>query len=151
MIAPPTFPRMQRAVESVNRFDVMGRVAEVVGLVIESIGPNARVGDVWSLLRGPRHLHVPLYRANRGHAVGGGRPLQKPAFHDHRRGHPDPDHPCLHCLCLLGLPGESRSRGGVPLMASRSRYSRWLWFIGLWVASVSVLAMVALVIRLAIS
>lgn len=37
------------------------------------------------------------------------------------------------------------------MMASRSRYSRWLWFIGLWVASVSVLAMVAFVIRLAIS
>nr|QXO85696.1 hypothetical protein [Paracoccus sp. (in: a-proteobacteria)] len=36
-------------------------------------------------------------------------------------------------------------------MASRSRYARWLWFIGLWVASVSALAVVALVIRLAIS
>lgn len=46
MIAPPKFPRMQHAVDTVNRFDVMGRVVEVVGLVIESIGPNARVGDV---------------------------------------------------------------------------------------------------------
>lgn len=36
-------------------------------------------------------------------------------------------------------------------MASRSRYARWLWFIGLWFTSVSVLAVVAVVIRLAIS
>lgn len=36
-------------------------------------------------------------------------------------------------------------------MAGRSRVSRWLWFVGLWVAGIGVLAIIALVIRLAIS
>jgi len=35
-------------------------------------------------------------------------------------------------------------------MVKGSRYTRWLWFIGLWVASVTLLAMVAFAIRLVI-
>lgn len=42
----PAFDRAMRAVESVERFEVLGRVSQVVGLVIESNGPTARVGDV---------------------------------------------------------------------------------------------------------
>lgn len=42
----PTFPLAQKAIEAVQRFEVMGKVSQVVGLVIESIGPSARIGDV---------------------------------------------------------------------------------------------------------
>lgn len=42
----PVFERMSRAIESVGRYGVLGRVSQVVGLVIESNGPAARVGDV---------------------------------------------------------------------------------------------------------
>lgn len=35
-------------------------------------------------------------------------------------------------------------------MTDRSRFSRWLWFVGLWVGGVSALGIVAFVIRLAI-
>lgn len=40
------FERLSRACASVPRLETMGRVAQVVGLVIESDGPNAKVGDV---------------------------------------------------------------------------------------------------------
>lgn len=43
---PPVFKTAMRAIESVNRFEIMGKVSQVVGLVIESIGPSARIGDV---------------------------------------------------------------------------------------------------------
>lgn len=42
----PDFAVAQRAVEQVNRFEVMGRVTQVVGLVVESAGPSARIGDI---------------------------------------------------------------------------------------------------------
>lgn len=35
-------------------------------------------------------------------------------------------------------------------MAGKSRVARWLWFLGLWVAGVGILGIVAFVIRLAI-
>lgn len=35
-------------------------------------------------------------------------------------------------------------------MAGRSHLMRWLWFLGLWVAGVGILGIVAFVIRLAI-
>ncbi|MBS1722938.1 MAG: FliI/YscN family ATPase [Armatimonadetes bacterium] len=41
-----TFPRVDTAVSKVARFEVLGRVEQVVGLVLESNGPTARVGDV---------------------------------------------------------------------------------------------------------
>jgi flagellum-specific ATP synthase len=42
----PRFERLQRAGAAIPRFRVLGRVADVVGLVIESCGPNARIGDL---------------------------------------------------------------------------------------------------------
>lgn len=42
----PTFKNAMRAVDAVHRFEIMGRVSQVVGLVVESIGPSARIGDV---------------------------------------------------------------------------------------------------------
>lgn len=45
-IAPPEFRRAFRAVEGAKLLAVHGRVSQVVGLVIESNGPNARVGDL---------------------------------------------------------------------------------------------------------
>lgn len=38
--------RALRAVESVQRYEILGRVSQVVGLVIESNGPASRLGDV---------------------------------------------------------------------------------------------------------
>jgi len=42
----PEFASVKAALERTNWIKVTGRVAEVVGLVIESNGPNARVGDI---------------------------------------------------------------------------------------------------------
>lgn len=42
----PEFKNAFRAAETVQRFEVMGRVTQVVGLVIESAGPSARIGDM---------------------------------------------------------------------------------------------------------
>jgi len=46
MSALPEFKSALRAIDSVHRFEVMGRVTQVVGLVIESAGPSARIGDL---------------------------------------------------------------------------------------------------------
>lgn len=46
MIAPPAFDHAQKALQRTHRYEVIGRVSQVVGLVIESNGPNARVGEV---------------------------------------------------------------------------------------------------------
>lgn len=40
------FKNLTAALERTNWIKVTGRVADVVGLVIESMGPNARVGDL---------------------------------------------------------------------------------------------------------
>ncbi len=40
------FARASRLVEETPRFNVLGRVKQVVGLVVESNGPQARLGDV---------------------------------------------------------------------------------------------------------
>lgn len=42
----PNYSRAMQAVETVRRFEIMGRVTQVVGLVVESSGPSSRVGDV---------------------------------------------------------------------------------------------------------
>ncbi len=42
----PQFESMERAIEKANRWLHMGRVIQVVGLVIESTGPAARIGDL---------------------------------------------------------------------------------------------------------
>ena len=42
----PIFENAMRATEAVHRFEILGRVSQVVGLVIESAGPGARVGEV---------------------------------------------------------------------------------------------------------
>lgn len=41
-----TFARLEGAVDRLPRFEVLGRVVQVVGLVLESDGPSARVGDL---------------------------------------------------------------------------------------------------------
>jgi len=46
VIIQPKFKNLTAAVERTNWIKVTGRVADVVGLVIESMGPNARVGDL---------------------------------------------------------------------------------------------------------
>ncbi|GMV87221.1 MAG: ATP synthase [Chthonomonas sp.] len=45
-VEAPTFAQMRRTFEATRLWNVYGRVTQVVGLVIESNGPNARVGDV---------------------------------------------------------------------------------------------------------
>lgn len=46
MTTQPKFKRLESAVARTNWIKVTGRVAEVVGLVIESNGPNSRIGDL---------------------------------------------------------------------------------------------------------
>lgn len=41
-----SFPRLANVLERTPRFEVLGRVVQVVGLVLESDGPSARVGDL---------------------------------------------------------------------------------------------------------
>lgn len=47
------FEPVQRLVENTQRFAIHGRVAQVVGLVVESNGPSARVGDLCHIEPGP--------------------------------------------------------------------------------------------------
>jgi len=42
----PGFEKILRATQKTKRVEVLGRVTQVVGLVVEATGPNARVGDV---------------------------------------------------------------------------------------------------------
>jgi flagellum-specific ATP synthase len=42
----PTFPRLERALPVFEKLRSHGRIAEVVGLVLESSGPNAKIGDI---------------------------------------------------------------------------------------------------------
>lgn len=46
MITTPKFKKLESAVARTQWIKVTGRVAEVVGLVIESNGPNSRIGDL---------------------------------------------------------------------------------------------------------
>lgn len=46
MIIEPKFKKLEAAVDRTNWIKVTGRVAQVVGLVIEANGPNARVGEM---------------------------------------------------------------------------------------------------------
>ncbi len=40
------FEKLLSAMDQVSRFETLGRVVQVVGLIVESDGPNARVGDL---------------------------------------------------------------------------------------------------------
>ncbi len=76
MIAPasPQFSALRKALAQAAPYEVTGRVTQVVGLVIESNGPNARIGDLCYVLtdgaeevacevvgfRGDRTLLMPL-------------------------------------------------------------------------------------------
>ena len=53
--------------------------------------------------------------------------------------------PCLHRLFLLGLPRQGRSQRRLSLMGSRL-----LWFAGLWLAGVLVVASLGYAIKLVI-
>ncbi len=46
MIIEPKFRKLESAIARTNWIKVTGRVSEVVGLVIESKGPNSRIGDL---------------------------------------------------------------------------------------------------------
>ncbi len=46
MIASPRFEKLSRAFAAAERTKVSGRVVNVVGLIIESSGPNSRIGDL---------------------------------------------------------------------------------------------------------
>lgn len=73
-VPTPGFSRLRSVVRSKDPIQVSGRVTQVVGLVIESAGPNARIGDlceiysdgqtpVWAEVvgfRGDRTLLMPL-------------------------------------------------------------------------------------------
>ena len=56
--------------------------------------------------------------------------------------------PWLHCLDLLGRPGESRTRG-ISLMPGSSQppWKRLAWMVAIWSTSVTVLGAVAWTIR----
>lgn len=66
----PAFPKTTGAIASIPRFEVLGKIAQVVGLVLESDGPTAKVGDVCTVepgiecevvgFRGERILLMPL-------------------------------------------------------------------------------------------
>lgn len=45
-MAQPAFSRISESIEATSRWNVLGRVRQVVGLVVESNGPQARLGDV---------------------------------------------------------------------------------------------------------
>jgi flagellum-specific ATP synthase len=74
IIEAPKFLRLRRVLAATNPIDVTGRVTQVVGLVVESNGPNARIGDLCSIqtehpdpmlaevvgFRGDRTLLMPL-------------------------------------------------------------------------------------------
>lgn len=50
----PKFQSIRRAVETHHFMEISGRVTQVVGLVVESNGPAARMGDVCVIETGPR-------------------------------------------------------------------------------------------------
>lgn len=45
-LSPPTFAQWHRRLQSMRLHESLGRVAQVVGLVVEAQGPSARIGDV---------------------------------------------------------------------------------------------------------
>ena len=55
----------------------------------------------------------------------------------------DPDYSGLHDLFLLGIQGKSPGWGWVPLITIK----RLAWFVGLWLAGVTVLSVLAFIIR----
>lgn len=59
MSAPPAFPRLLAALDATPRHAVHGRVAQVVGLVVESNGPSSRIGDVCMVEPGPEVAPIP--------------------------------------------------------------------------------------------
>jgi len=63
----PRFERTRRAMATSRWIETSGRVAEIVGLVIESNGPNARVGDLcWiETAEAPVAAEVVGFRADR--------------------------------------------------------------------------------------
>jgi len=64
MIAHAKFDRLRRAVAATPDYTVYGKVAQVVGLVIESIGPDGRIGDLCTIettakTPAPQHPNTP--------------------------------------------------------------------------------------------
>ncbi|MFI5385575.1 MAG: FliI/YscN family ATPase [Fimbriimonadales bacterium] len=48
-MAPPRFERLRQALAGTPDFTIYGKVAQVVGLVIESNGPDGRIGDLCTI------------------------------------------------------------------------------------------------------
>lgn len=57
-VPTPTFARQHAAIESTTWLRVVGRVVQVVGLIIESIGPNARLGEL-CYIESERNENIP--------------------------------------------------------------------------------------------
>ena len=45
-VPEPTFQRVREKIENINFIHISGRVVQVLGLVVEANGPNARIGDL---------------------------------------------------------------------------------------------------------
>src|ERR1044072_8571104 len=58
----PTFPRLRRALPSTPTFTIYGKVAQVVGLVLESNGPDGRIGDLCTVETGTGPLPAEIVR-----------------------------------------------------------------------------------------
>jgi flagellum-specific ATP synthase len=68
LVPPPSFSKVRAAMSRTAWLQVSGRVAEVVGLVIESNGPNSRVGDICLIETGHGetvHAEVVGFRGDR--------------------------------------------------------------------------------------
>ena len=109
-----------------------------------------RGGAVRAVLHRPWHQLLSLHRPPHGDDLVGRRTPLQPAFPPGRCRHPNSADPCLHGLVLLGVSRQARSLRGLPLMAGnaeRRLLVRLAWFAALWLAGVTVLAMVALLLR----
>lgn len=59
MIGAVNFQKYSRIKEE-TFFRKLGKVVNVVGLTIESAGPDAKLGDVCRILHGSDHEHEPI-------------------------------------------------------------------------------------------
>ena len=89
---------------------------------------------------------LPVHRAGLGHDLGSGRAGQQPALPAGRRRGAGAADPALHRLLVLGVPRQGERRRRLSLMqrgGAGHAGSRLAWFVGLWVASVAALGVVA--------
>ena len=114
--------------------------------------PLPRVaGAVRPVLRRTADQLLPLPGADVGHAVGSGCAAVEPRVPARGRRLPDPDHPRVHRVLVLGVPRQDRTgRRRLPLTMAPKGWQRLLWFVVIWAGSVAALGVVAWAIRLAL-